>query len=247
MRMHEFGVRIRFIGDRDDPRVPDELRAEIEAAEDLTAGNSRMHLVFAFNYGGRSELGAAAERVAADVADGKLRAQDVDENSLAARLYLPEMPDPDLVIRTSGEMRTSNFLVWESAYSEYVFTPTLWPDFDRITLMECVAGVPKPAQALRGSGGRFVARRRTKDKRLKTRPSRSPAGLSSVVQMGLETRDPGLPLSSRPPREEIVFAARFRHDRQPGKKARLRLPIIGDLRRPALGIRLWPARCGVVA
>ena len=137
--MHEFGVRIHFIGDRADPRVPDALRAEIEAAEDLTAGNSRMHLVFAFNYGGRSELGAAAARIAADVAEGRLHPRDVDEHSLAARLYLPEMPDPDLVIRTSGEMRTSNFLVWESAYSEYVFTPTLWPDFDRNTLMDCVA------------------------------------------------------------------------------------------------------------
>ena len=137
--MHEFGVRIHFIGDRADPRVPDELRTEIEAAEALTAENSRMHLVFAFNYGGRAELGEAAARVAAEVAAGKLQAADVDERSLATRLYLPEMPDPDLVIRTSGEMRTSNFLVWESAYSEYVFTPTLWPDFDRTTLLDCVA------------------------------------------------------------------------------------------------------------
>jgi undecaprenyl diphosphate synthase len=138
-QMNEFGVRIHFIGDRDDPRVPDELRAEIEAAEAMTDGNSRMHLVFAFNYGGRSELSAATKQLAADVASGLLDPADVDEAAIARRLYLPDMPDPDLVIRTSGEMRTSNFLLWESAYSEYVFTPTLWPDFDRRSLAACVA------------------------------------------------------------------------------------------------------------
>jgi undecaprenyl diphosphate synthase len=137
--MNEFGIRIHFIGDREDPRVPDALREEIRVAEKLTAGNSRMHLVFAFNYGGRAELGAAAARLASDVAAGRLDAADVGERSIAERLYLPDMPDPDLVIRTSGEMRTSNFLLWESAYSEYVFTPVLWPDFDRSTLAACVA------------------------------------------------------------------------------------------------------------
>ena len=137
--MNDFGVRIHFIGERDDARVPDELRAEIVAAEELTVENERMHLVFAFNYGGRTELGTAAMRLAADVAAGTLEAGDIDEHALTARLYLPQMPDPDLVIRTSGEMRTSNFLLWQSAYSEYVFTPTLWPDFDRHTLVACVA------------------------------------------------------------------------------------------------------------
>ena len=137
--MDEFGVRIYFIGDRHDPRVPSELREEIVAAEDLTAGNSRMHLVFAFNYGGRTELAAAAAEVAVEAAAGSLDPGDVDEAAIAERLYLPDMPDPDLVIRTSGEMRTSNFLLWEAAYSEYVFTPTLWPDFDRHTLADCVA------------------------------------------------------------------------------------------------------------
>ena len=137
--MHAFGIRIHFIGERDDPRVPDELRNEIVAAEQMTVGNSRMHLVFAFNYGGRTELGTAAARLAADVAAGRVDPSDVDEDSLTSRLYLPEMPEPDLVIRTSGEMRTSNFLLWESAYSEYVFTPTLWPDFDRTSLANCIA------------------------------------------------------------------------------------------------------------
>ncbi len=137
--MNDFGVRIHFIGERDDPRVPDELREEIRAAEELTAANTRMHLVFAFNYGGRVELAAAARRIAEEAAAGTLGPSDVDVATLASRLYLPEMPDPDLVIRSSGEMRTSNFLLWEAAYSEYVFTPVLWPDFDRDTLADCIA------------------------------------------------------------------------------------------------------------
>ena len=136
--MHAMGVRIHFIGDRADPRVPGELREEIEVAEARTAGNRRMHLVFAFNYGGRNEIAAAARRIAREAADGSLAPSDVDVAAVAARLYLPEMPDPDLVIRSSGEMRTSNFLLWESAYSEYVFTPVLWPDFDRGTLAACI-------------------------------------------------------------------------------------------------------------
>jgi undecaprenyl diphosphate synthase len=137
--MNEKGVRIHFIGDRDDPRVPDELREEIRIAEELTKGNDTLHLVFAFNYGGRAELADAARRIAADVATGDLDPDDVDIAALAARLYLPQMPDPDLVIRSSGEQRTSNFLLWESAYAEYVFSPVLWPDFDRNVLADCIA------------------------------------------------------------------------------------------------------------
>jgi undecaprenyl diphosphate synthase len=137
--MNDLGVRIHFIGERDDPRVPDELRVEIVAAETLTEANGRMHLVFAFNYGGRVELAAAARRIAEEAAASTLDAAEIDVETLSGRLYLPCMPDPDLVIRTSGEMRTSNFLLWEAAYAEYVFTPVLWPDFDRDTLAECVA------------------------------------------------------------------------------------------------------------
>lgn len=137
--MNGKGVRITFIGERDDPRVPDELRNEIGIAEELTAHNDRLDLVFAFNYGGRRELVAAARAIARDVATGRLAADDVDATSIAARLYLPRMPDPDLVIRTSGEHRTSNFLLWEAAYAEYVFSPVLWPDFDQQTLVDCIA------------------------------------------------------------------------------------------------------------
>ncbi len=137
--MHEKGVRIHFIGDRDDPRVPDRLRYEIEVAEDKTGDNEGLRLVFAFNYGGRAEIVSAVRRVAGDVVAGRLEAAAVDADAISQRLFLPDMPDPDLVIRSSGEMRTSNFLLWESAYSEYIFTPTLWPEFDRHVFADCIA------------------------------------------------------------------------------------------------------------
>lgn len=137
--MNEKGVRIIFIGERDDPRVPDELRQEIRAAEELTKDNDTLHLIFAFNYGGRVELASAARRIAEEAAAGELDPADVDTEALSTRLYLPDMPDPDLVIRSSGEQRTSNFLLWEAAYSEYVFSPVLWPDFDRYVFADCVA------------------------------------------------------------------------------------------------------------
>jgi undecaprenyl diphosphate synthase len=137
--MNAKGVRIIFIGERDDPRVPDELREEIRAAEELTEANDTLYLVFAFNYGGRVELATAARRIAEEVAAGTLDPAEVDVDSIGARLYVPEMPDPDLVIRSSGEQRTSNFLLWEAAYSEYVFSPVLWPDFDRNVFADCIA------------------------------------------------------------------------------------------------------------
>ncbi|MDJ0960856.1 MAG: polyprenyl diphosphate synthase [Acidimicrobiia bacterium] len=137
--MNEQGVRIRFIGNRDDPRVPDQLREEIRMAEELTAGNDQLHLVFAFNYGGRVELADAARAIASAVATGNLDPADVDAGTIGEHLYLPDMPDTDLVIRSSGEQRTSNFLLWESAYAEYVFSPTYWPDFDRHVFGRCIA------------------------------------------------------------------------------------------------------------
>lgn len=136
--LHAKGICIHFIGDRDDPRVPQALRDRINDAEKLTRDNDRMHMVFAFNYGGRAELARAVRLIADDVAAGTLSPESIDQGTIAARMYLPQMPDPDLVIRTSGELRTSNYLLWEAAYSEYVFTPVLWPDFDRHTLVECI-------------------------------------------------------------------------------------------------------------
>jgi undecaprenyl diphosphate synthase len=137
--MNEKGVRIHFMGEKGDPRVPDALREEIRIAEEATRGNDTLHLVFAFNYGGRRELASAARRIAEEAAAGELDPATVDIDALSSRLYLPEMPDPDVVIRSSGEQRTSNFLLWQSAYAELVFEPTLWPDFDRHTLADCIA------------------------------------------------------------------------------------------------------------
>ena len=141
----EQGVRSRFFGRRD--RAPGPLRALMEALEAETAGNDRVDLWIAFDYGGRGELVEAARRL---VEDG-VSAGAIDEDSLAARLHAPELPDPDLVIRTSGELRLSNFLLWQSAYSELVFVDTLWPDFGRA---ELAAALGEYASRRRRFGGR---------------------------------------------------------------------------------------------
>jgi undecaprenyl diphosphate synthase len=129
----EQGVRSRFIGRRD--RAPDELREQMETLERETAANRRLQLWIAFDYGGRAELVEAARRL---VEDG-VPAAEVGEEELAARLFAPDLPDPDLVIRTSGEQRLSNFLLWQSAYSELVFVDDLWPDFGEQQLRAAVA------------------------------------------------------------------------------------------------------------
>jgi undecaprenyl diphosphate synthase len=117
------GVRTRFVGRRD--RAPEWLQARMADLEEATADKTRLSLWIAFDYGGRAELVEAARRL---VEEG-VEPDDVDEEQLARHLYAPEMPDPDLVIRTSGELRVSNFLLWQAAYAELVFTDTLWPDF----------------------------------------------------------------------------------------------------------------------
>jgi undecaprenyl diphosphate synthase len=117
------GVRTRFIGRRD--RAPEHLRQRMERLEQATAANDRLLLWIAFDYGGRAELVEAARRL---VEDG-LPADEIDESAFAARLDAPDVPDIDLLVRTSGEQRISNFLLWHAAYAELVFTPTLWPDF----------------------------------------------------------------------------------------------------------------------
>jgi undecaprenyl diphosphate synthase len=117
------GVRTRFVGRRD--RIPPSLQEKMAKLEEETAGNDRLSLWIAFDYGSRAELVEAVRRL---VSDG-VGAQDVSEEAVSARLYAPELPDPDVVLRTSGEQRISNFLLWQSAYSELVFQDTLWPDF----------------------------------------------------------------------------------------------------------------------
>ena len=137
--LDELGVRVIFIGDHVDPRIPAPVLERMRIAEEQTKHNSKLTMVYAFNYGGRTEIAYAARRIAEDVASGALDPSDVDEAAIAARLYRPDMPDPDLLIRTSGEQRISNYLLWESAYAEFVFTPVLWPDFDRKELARCIA------------------------------------------------------------------------------------------------------------
>ncbi|MGA1179506.1 MAG: polyprenyl diphosphate synthase [Marivivens sp.] len=123
----EAGVRVRFIGDR--VKLEDKLVALMDELELLTADNDLIHLTIAINYGGRDEVTRAAKRMAFEVQAGRLQPEDVDAETLARFLDTHVLPDPDLVIRTSGEARISNFLLWQSAYSEYEFVDTLWPDF----------------------------------------------------------------------------------------------------------------------
>ena len=125
--LHKNGVRLRVIGERSD-LSPDIIKL-IEDAEKFTADNRRLDLVVALSYGGRAEIVKAVRRVAADIADGKMSIADIDEDAVAARLDTVGIPDPDLIVRTSGEQRISNFLLWQMAYTEFVFLETLWPDF----------------------------------------------------------------------------------------------------------------------
>ena len=127
MNLLRSGVRVRFIGDR--VRLDDTLVTMMDELELLTSGNDRVHLTIALNYGGRDEVTRAARRLAHDVAQGKLDPRAISDETLPRYLDTCYLPDPDLVIRTSGEARISNFLLWQSAYSEYEFVDTLWPDF----------------------------------------------------------------------------------------------------------------------
>lgn len=135
--LHDLGVRVRFIGRRAG-RVPGRLRRQIADAEELTRDNRRLTLTFAFNYGGRAELVDAARAIAHEVAAGRLDPDKISDRTLARHLYAPDMPDPDLLVRTSGEFRISNYLLWELAYAELVFTDVLWPDFRRDHLFEAI-------------------------------------------------------------------------------------------------------------
>lgn len=141
----EQGVRTRFLGRRD--RVPGDLPGRMAELERATAEREVLQLWIAFDYGGRAEIVEAARRL---IEDG-LSADAVDEQAVAARLYAPDLPDPDLVIRASGEKRLSNFMLWQSAYAELVFTDTLWPDFGAADL---AAALDEFAQRQRRFGGR---------------------------------------------------------------------------------------------
>lgn len=144
--LHENDIRIRFIGERSG--FEKELQKKMAEAESMTAGNTRMCLNVAVNYGGRWDIVNAARRLAADTAAGRLSPDDIDEERFADATALPDGPDPDLFIRTGGEMRISNFLLWQTAYTELYFSPVLWPDFKPAHLDEAV-------EAYRGRERRF--------------------------------------------------------------------------------------------
>jgi undecaprenyl diphosphate synthase len=135
------GVRVRFIGDR--VRLEDKLVTLMDELELMTAGNDKCHLTVAINYGGRDEVTRAAKRLAYEVEIGNLTHADVDAECLAKYLDTHVLPDPDLVIRTSGEARISNFLLWQSAYAEYDFVDTLWPDFSADEFAKVLANFGK--------------------------------------------------------------------------------------------------------
>jgi len=140
--LHRMNVRVRFLGRRD-WKVPRSVLKEMEISEELTRHNTGMTLTIAFNYGGRVEVVDAVKRLIADHDAGRLKGEKLTPESISSRLYHADMPDPDLIIRTSGEERISNFLLWQAAYSELYFTPVYWPDFDREQLYEAIRDYQK--------------------------------------------------------------------------------------------------------
>ncbi|WP_236024877.1 isoprenyl transferase [Arenibaculum pallidiluteum] len=134
--LHRNGIRLRVIGDRN--RLAPDIVSMIANAEELTRGNKVLNLTIALSYGGRAEIARAAAQLAREVLAGAVSADGIDEETFAARLYTADIPDPDLLVRTSGEKRISNFLLWQCAYAELVFTDTLWPDFGKRDLEDAI-------------------------------------------------------------------------------------------------------------
>ena len=149
-RMNDNNVRIRYIGRTQE--LPSEVREKMQWAEEETARNTGTTLTLALNYGARSELVDAFRSLCADVRDHKLELAEVDEHEIQRRLYTAGMPDPDLVIRTSGEMRISNFLLWQIAYSEIFVTDRLWPDFRGIHMLEAIEDYQRRERRYGGLG-----------------------------------------------------------------------------------------------
>jgi len=135
-QLNEWGVRVRWAGRK--PRLWASVIKELQFAEELTAGNNVLTLTMCVNYGGRNEITDAVRSLAEDVAAGRLKPSGITERAIQRKLYTPELPDVDLFVRSSGEQRTSNFMLWQSAYAEMVFLDTLWPDFGRAQLWEAI-------------------------------------------------------------------------------------------------------------
>ena len=132
----ENNMRVRVIGDRE--RLDEDIRASIEHLEEASAGNTGLNFQIALNYGGRDEMLRAIRRIAAECRDGQLSVEDIDEKLFASYLDTSDIPEPDFMIRTSGEQRLSNFLLWQTAYSEFYFPEVLWPDFDKKELKKAI-------------------------------------------------------------------------------------------------------------
>ena len=137
---HENGIRLRVMGRKED--LPEAVRGEIDRVEQATAGYDRQ-LILCLSYGGRTEIVRAARRLAAQAKAGTLDPDDIDEAAFTRELYLPDVPDPDLIVRTSGEMRLSNFLLWQASYAELYVTPVLWPDFGEADFQAALADFAK--------------------------------------------------------------------------------------------------------
>ena len=149
--LHRSGVRVRIIGVRD--TLQPDIRALLDEAEELTAANRKLTLVVAFNYGSRQEMAAAMRRIASEIAAGTLIPDEVLPDLIESYLDTAGIPDPDLIIRTSGEQRLSNFLLWQAAYAEFVFLPCLWPDFDRSAFDEAIAAYTRRERRFGGVTG----------------------------------------------------------------------------------------------
>ena len=134
--LHKNGVRLRVIGDR--AKLSGDIVTMIENAEELTRNNTELNLIIALSYGARQEIVEATRQMVRDALEGRLRPEDITEESFSARLLTRDIPDPDLLVRTSGEQRISNFLLWQSAYTELVFVDTLWPDFTKRDLEDAI-------------------------------------------------------------------------------------------------------------
>jgi undecaprenyl diphosphate synthase len=154
--LHQNNVRVRIIGERNG--LEPDIDRLLQEAEDLTRANTGLLLVVAFNYGGRQEIARAAQRVAAQVASGTLAPGDITAELLGKHLDAPDLPDPDLIIRTSGEQRLSNFLMWQAAYSELVFVPIHWPDFDKAALQGAIAEYARRERRFGGLAAKISAK-----------------------------------------------------------------------------------------
>lgn len=134
--LNKEGIRLKVIGNRH--KLSADIRSRIEDAEKLTENNGRLTLVIALSYGSREEIIEATKRMAEDMAAGRLKGEDLTEEALSSRLFTKDIPDPDLIIRTSGEQRLSNFLMWQAAYAELLFLDVLWPDFKKSDFIDAV-------------------------------------------------------------------------------------------------------------